>query len=225
MFEELASYGTLTVKRAYGDWTHAAAQRLEGRAAPARDLADAAVRLHQRQELHRLGADHRRDGPAVRRQRRRLRDRVQRQPTSPGWRPGCASPGRPSTASASARRPRRSRTRATSSRSWRCSASPMPLLQPPPTPQRWRRDGTGRVRAGLQAPPAEHADQGAEQDRVGRRRLVGAREPRQPPEPDRPVVRPAHLRVREAQRPGQGAALRRDPHRGVPRGRASSGCG
>ena len=38
---------------------------LEERAAAARDPADAAVRLHHRQELHRLGADHRRDGPAL----------------------------------------------------------------------------------------------------------------------------------------------------------------
>ena len=64
-----------------------AAGALEGRAAPARDPADPAVRLHHRQELHRLGADHRRDGPALLRQPRRLRDRVQRQRLHPARHP------------------------------------------------------------------------------------------------------------------------------------------
>ena len=56
----------------------AAARRLEGRAASPRHPADPAVREHRGQELHRLRADHRRDGPALLRQPRRLRDRVQR---------------------------------------------------------------------------------------------------------------------------------------------------
>ncbi|WP_278256992.1 hypothetical protein [Nocardioides convexus] len=59
------------------------AARLEGQAQPARDQPGADLRLHRRQELHRLGADHRRDGPALLRQRRRLRDRVQRQRLHP----------------------------------------------------------------------------------------------------------------------------------------------
>ena len=83
MLEELARYGIPTVKRAYGDWTTQHLVRLEGRAAAPRDPADPAVRLHRGQELHRLGADHRRDGPALLRQPRRLRDRLQRQRLHP----------------------------------------------------------------------------------------------------------------------------------------------
>ncbi len=78
ILEELARYGIPTVKRAYGDWTTQHLVRLEGRAPPARDPAGAAVRLHDREELHGLRADHRRDGPALLRQPRRLRDRLQR---------------------------------------------------------------------------------------------------------------------------------------------------
>ena len=54
-------------------------ERLAQRAAEVRRPADAADRQHHRQELHRLGADHRRDGPALLRQRRRLRAGLQRQ--------------------------------------------------------------------------------------------------------------------------------------------------
>ena len=60
-----------------------APDRLDERAAQARHPADAADRLHDRQELHRLGADHRRDGPALLRQRRRVRARLQRQRLHP----------------------------------------------------------------------------------------------------------------------------------------------
>ena len=56
-----------------------APERLDPRAQRPRHPRHAPDRLHHRQELHRLGADHRRDGPAVRRQRRGLRDREQRQ--------------------------------------------------------------------------------------------------------------------------------------------------
>ena len=87
LLEELASTASPTVKRAYGDWT---TQQLTGwkeRAAPPRDPADPAVRLHDGQELHRLRADHRRDGPALLRQPRRLRDRLQRQRLHPAGDP------------------------------------------------------------------------------------------------------------------------------------------
>ena len=47
MFEELAGYGTLTVKRAYGDWTHAHLTGWKEQLHALRDLADAAVRLHR----------------------------------------------------------------------------------------------------------------------------------------------------------------------------------
>ena len=87
MFEELAGYGTLTVKRAYGDWTN---QQLNGW----KDQLHAnAISPMQQfaytggQELHRLRADHRRDGPALRRQRRRVRDRLQRQRLHPAGDP------------------------------------------------------------------------------------------------------------------------------------------
>ena len=46
LLEEIAKYGTPTVKRAYGDWTTPQLVRLEGGAAAPRDPADAAVRLH-----------------------------------------------------------------------------------------------------------------------------------------------------------------------------------
>ena len=56
-----------------------APEQLAQRAAEVRRPADAPDRQHHRQELHRLGADHRRDGPALLRQRRRLRAGLQRQ--------------------------------------------------------------------------------------------------------------------------------------------------
>ena len=71
LLEEVAKYGTATVKRAYGDRT---TQNLVGWGAPASpcDPAHAPLRLHHRQELDRLGLHHRRHGPAARQQPRRL---------------------------------------------------------------------------------------------------------------------------------------------------------
>jgi hypothetical protein len=51
---------------------HAQPWRLEGHAARPGHPADPAVPLHRRQERHRLGPDHRRDGPAARRPGGRL---------------------------------------------------------------------------------------------------------------------------------------------------------
>ena len=68
-----------TVRRAYGDWTDS---HLSGWMKKVRGLAlqpMLQVAHTSGQELHRLGADHRRDGPALLRQRRRLRARLQRQ--------------------------------------------------------------------------------------------------------------------------------------------------
>ena len=82
-----------------------------------------------------------------------------------------------------------------------------------------RRDRAGRRRPARghgagegrpAAPDPERADEGAEPGRHRRRGLGLAQRARQPHQPHRPVVRLAHLRVRQAQRPGQGAALRRD---------------
>ena len=122
LLAELARHGAPTVKRAYGDWT---TQQLTGWK---RELARhaiapiPAVRQHRRQELHRLGADHRRDGPALLGQPRRLRDRVRATATSPGSPPACASPGRPSHGLGQRKTLRPSRRRATSSSSSRCWA-------------------------------------------------------------------------------------------------------
>ena len=75
-------------------------------------------------------------------------------------------------------------------------------------------------------PTPERADQGAEQGRLRRRRLGLARRARQPPQPHRPVLRRPHLRLRQAQRPGQGPAVRRDQDRHRrPGARASCGSG
>ena len=46
LLEEIAKYGTPTIKRAYGDWTTSSCRVEEG-AAPPCDPADPAVRLHQ----------------------------------------------------------------------------------------------------------------------------------------------------------------------------------
>ena len=78
LLAEVSRYGTATIKRAYGDWT---TQNLRGW----KDVlhtwpsSHAAVRLHQRQKRHRLGADHRRHGRAAHRQRGRFLPGVQRQ--------------------------------------------------------------------------------------------------------------------------------------------------
>ena len=65
LLEEIAKYGTPTVERAYGDWT---TQNLAGWKS---ELLKHAIQPQQqfayttREELDRLLADHRRDGPAV----------------------------------------------------------------------------------------------------------------------------------------------------------------
>ena len=86
ILEEVARYGVPTVKRAYGDWTTQNLVRWKD------ELHRHAVQpvqqfAYDREELHRLGADHRRDGPALLRQRRRLRDRVERQRLHPAGHP------------------------------------------------------------------------------------------------------------------------------------------
>ena len=87
LLAELARYGIPTVKRAYGDWTTQQLAGWKSRAGAARDPADPAVRQHGRQELDRLRADHRRDGPALLRQPRRVRPGVQRQRLHPARHP------------------------------------------------------------------------------------------------------------------------------------------
>ena len=212
MFDELASYGTLTVKRAYGDWTqqqlngwkgelhqHAISPMQQFANTSGKNSTDSALIIDAMDLLYAgnvdgfvivsSDADFTRLATRLRESGKTVYGLGQRK-TPKAFQDAC--------------------DKFTFLEVLRdADAAPAAAA----APQSVETEEPGEVRAGLQAQPAEHADQGAEQDRVGRRRLVGPREPGQPPEPDRPVVRPAHLRVREAQRPGQGAALRRDPHR------------
>ena len=79
LLDEVATYGTPTVKRAYGDWT---TPNLGGWKA---ELLDHAIQPMQQFAYTRgknstdSRAHHRRDGPAVRREPRGLRHRLQRQ--------------------------------------------------------------------------------------------------------------------------------------------------
>ena len=78
LLEEIAKFGTPTVKRAYGDWTTPQLsgwkdELLRHAIQPMQQFAHT-----QGKNLHRLGADHRRDGPPLRGQRGGLRHRLQR---------------------------------------------------------------------------------------------------------------------------------------------------
>ncbi len=122
LLEEVAKYGTPTVKRAYGDWTDSAPQGLEDRAAskqaiqPMQQFAyttgknstDSALIIDAMDLLYSGNLERSRSCPAT--------------ATSPGSPSGCASPARRSTAWAGARRRSRSRPPATGSSSSRSSA-------------------------------------------------------------------------------------------------------
>ena len=71
---EIAVYGTPTIKRIYGDWT---TPNLASWKPLLLENAITPVQLHHRQELHRLGHDHRRHGHPLRRAGGRLRAGVQ----------------------------------------------------------------------------------------------------------------------------------------------------
>ena len=79
LLEEVAKYGVPTVKRAYGDWTNTHLSGWMKKVPKYAVQPMLQVANTTGQELHRLGADHRRDGPALLRQRRRLRAGLQRQ--------------------------------------------------------------------------------------------------------------------------------------------------
>ena len=67
LLAEIAKFGVASVKRVVRRLDDAEPAGLEGRGQQARDPADPAVRLHDRQERHRQRDDHRRDGPALHR--------------------------------------------------------------------------------------------------------------------------------------------------------------
>ena len=138
---------------------HAAALRLEGGAAAPRDPADAAVRLHARQELHRLGADHRRDGPPLRGQRGGLRHRLERQRLhAPG--DAAAGGGDDRLRARAAQHPDRVRR----------GVRPLHLPRPPEGGEQQARRGAGAGAAQPQEAPVD-----GDQQHVQGRRLVQPR--------------------------------------------------
>ena len=72
----LGELGTINIRRAYGNWAKASLKGWGKLTGAALDHPDAAVRRRQGQERDRHAHDHRRDGPALPRQCRRLRDHV-----------------------------------------------------------------------------------------------------------------------------------------------------
>ena len=75
----LGELGTINIRRAYGNWAKASLKGWGKLTGAAFDHPDAAVRRRQGQERDRHAHDHRRHGPALSRQCRRLRDHVERQ--------------------------------------------------------------------------------------------------------------------------------------------------
>ena len=72
----LGELGTINIRRAYGNWAKTSLKGWGAADRAAFDRADAAVRRGQGQELDRHADDDRRDGPALSRPCRRLRDHV-----------------------------------------------------------------------------------------------------------------------------------------------------
>ena len=132
---ETAKDGTLGIKRGYGDWNDSHLEGWRDKLPTVRHPAGAAVRLHRRQERDRLLAGDRCHGPALRRHRRHLLHRLQRQRLHPsrdaaprvrqaGARhrrtqdPG-GVPEAPATSSPTSRSSSRTRRRRKSRRPWR----------------------------------------------------------------------------------------------------------
>ncbi|CAA9373243.1 MAG: Maebl, partial [uncultured Nocardioides sp.] len=176
-------------------------RRLVAQAQPARPPAHAPARPDHAEELHRLRDDHRRHGPALRRQRRGLRPRLERlRLREPGHaaarrREVRARYGRGQDPCRLRQRVRQVRPARDAGRGRGCHRS--------------RRPGVGGgARGSVDHQPAERTDEGRQRP-VRRRRLGPARGTGSAPAAYPPVIRHPDVRAREPQLTGEGAALPR----------------